>query len=404
MTYSHAVRDRLVRLVGDGRSGGGINLSLLFATLLDRLQDDGKLTVSSGLKAIEVPLGNQYSRIQHLYSGSGSAGDAMAHFMTDCMEHLEYQRITEREGNAWVPGPGFRLGNRMVVIGTFGGRRIDIGHTVLPREERERVGEQRDLPSRIREDIARLAQLLHPTAMGLRPIRQSTIDFLRDSVERWGVQEEFPVLRDQHGRILSGRHRLEVARQLGIVWPESRIEVRDDRHAMEIAMAANCSRPLTSDEFKRLEGSGLGSTQRESMRHLVELALLENPSRSDLTITKLVGCDDDTTVAAVRRGLEETSEIPRVRFEGGRELASRRQRPPKAIGGQMKELVDLITAEGGLTVDELVGLTGMPRNSVSANCSNAVKIGLLVRTADKRPMSNGSKKASVYRSTAPASV
>ena len=396
MTYSRSARDRLLRLVGDGKSGGGVNLSLLFATLLDRLQDDGRLTVSGGLQAIEVPLGNQFSRIQHLYGGSGSAGDAMAEFMTDCLEQLEYQGIAQRDGHSWVSGPRYQVGVRMIVIGTFDGRKIDVGHTVVPREDRDRVSSQQDLPSRIREDVARLAQLLEPTAVGLRPIRQGTIDSLRDSVQRWGIRPEFPVLRDQHGRILSGRHRLEVARQLNTTWPVQVIEVRDDREAIEIALAANFGRSWSSDDIKRLEASGLRSTHRKTAERLVQLVLLGNPNRSNHAIARLVGCDDDT-VAMVRRALEDTSEIPKVTLRHVRS-GTPASRGELAIGGQMKTVVDLVIAKDGLTADEIQALTEMPRQSVSATCTNAAKLGLLVRTAEKRRMRNG-RMAYVYRPT-----
>lgn len=385
MTHRQATQARLRRLVGDGKSGGGINLSLLFATLLDRLQDDGHLTTDTALNSIEIPLGNQFSRIQHLYGRTGDGADGLRQFILDCLAQLDEQQLTTQTGDSWIPGPAFALGKRLLVIGTFEGRRIDVGHTVLPRGEREQANEKRDWPSRIREDITRLAQLLQPTAIGLRPIRQDAVDHIRDSVERWGLQPEFPILRDQHGRIISGRHRLEVARQLGIKWPEKRITVRNDREALEIAMAANRSRPWAPADFERLASSGVGSTHRETVRRLVQLALLENANRSNVTIGRLVECDDKT-VGRVRRELEETSEIPRFLFKGGRGVnTDRREATSRPPGGQMKVIVELLKERDGLTAQEVEKLTGMAHQSVSANLTNGVKSGYLVRASSRRP-------------------
>jgi ParB-like chromosome segregation protein Spo0J len=60
--------------------------------------------------------------------------------------------------------------------------------------------------------------LLEPQARGLRPLHPEHVAALKESVREWGLLDYrwFAVLRDQHGHILSGRHRLAAARELGL--------------------------------------------------------------------------------------------------------------------------------------------------------------------------------------------
>src|SRR5208282_3278886 len=55
----------------------------------------------------------------------------------------------------------------------------------------------------------------------------------------------------------------------------------------------------------------------EAVRTLIRLALLEDASRSDREIGRLVGCSQ-TTVGQVRRDLEETDQIGQFDRKGGR--------------------------------------------------------------------------------------
>ena len=53
----------------------------------------------------------------------------------------------------------------------------------------------------------------------------------------------YPVLTDQHGRVLDGKHR----READPFWFELRLEVPEDVTALAIARAANLRRPLPDD-------------------------------------------------------------------------------------------------------------------------------------------------------------
>ena len=59
----------------------------------------------------------------------------------------------------------------------------------------------------------------------------------------------YPVLTDQHGRILDGKHR----RQADPRWFELRLEVPDDVTALAIARATNLRRPLPDDVAARID-------------------------------------------------------------------------------------------------------------------------------------------------------
>jgi hypothetical protein len=60
----------------------------------------------------------------------------------------------------------------------------------------------------------------------------ATLAGLRDSVRRLGVL--VPVAKDQHGNILDGHHRVQVADDLGVRYRVDVIQVADDEQADEI--------------------------------------------------------------------------------------------------------------------------------------------------------------------------
>jgi len=73
---------------------------------------------------------------------------------------------------------------------------------------------------------------------------------LRSSIARHGVL--VPVMHDQHGRTLDGRHREHLAAELGVPVPVETVEVRDDEHALALAVELNLVRRQLSPEERRL--------------------------------------------------------------------------------------------------------------------------------------------------------
>jgi ParB-like chromosome segregation protein Spo0J len=142
---------------------------------------------------------------------------------------------------------------------------------LTPREERA-----------VQELGAGAAALLEPQARGLRPLHPPHLAALKESVTRWGYQD-YPwlaIIRDQHGRILSGRHRSATARALGINWRVVTLEVADDGAALEIALAANRSEGWAPPTLRRLEREGILSASIGRTISLIRLYLREHPTWS----------------------------------------------------------------------------------------------------------------------------
>lgn len=94
-----------------------------------------------------------------------------------------------------------------------------------------------------------------------------------------------PVVEDQHGRLLDGHHRREIAQRLSIACPVEVRPVDDDEDARQVALALNLTRRHLS---------------REQRRHLIARECEERPTDSDRAIARRLGCSP-STVAAVRR-------------------------------------------------------------------------------------------------------
>lgn len=119
----------------------------------------------------------------------------------------------------------------------------------------------------------------------LPPLTDGEYQALRDDVDAHGVR--VPVLVDQHGRILDGHHRAQIAGELGIEYPVNVVEVTDDDHARQIARSLNMARRQLSRQQKRV---------------LVAEEVQADPDRSDRAIGRLLGVDHKT-VGSVRREL-----------------------------------------------------------------------------------------------------
>lgn len=134
------------------------------------------------------------------------------------------------------------------------------------------------------------------------PLADDEYAALRADIEVNGVL--VPVVHDQHGNVLDGHHRAEIADSLGVAYRIDVVQVDDDAHARRLARVYNLTR------------RHLNRTQR---RQLIADEIEADPTRSDREIGRLMGCDHKT-VASVRRELG--GEIPHpVRIEMTRELA-----------------------------------------------------------------------------------
>jgi len=180
------------------------------------------------------------------------------------------------------------------------------GHT--PQEIAERLGVHDRVVRRALEDVeaAALRQAnLFP------PLAEDELEDLREAARKYGIL--MPLVRDEHGEIIDGRHRAMVARELGIEPPEITLADLDEREKREVARALNLARRHVS---------------REQRRRLIEAELRGDPARSDRGVAKAVG-SSPTTVGAVRRDLVRQGQLSKVDTRRGEDNRVRPV-PPRA--------------------------------------------------------------------------
>ncbi len=101
-----------------------------------------------------------------------------------------------------------------------------------------------------------------------------------------------PIVTDQHGNLIDGHHRKQIADRLGLEYRVDVVNVADQDEARSLARIYNLARRHLT---------------REQKRQLIADEITAHPSRSDREIGRLMGCDHKT-VGAVRRELR--GEIP----------------------------------------------------------------------------------------------
>ena len=132
-------------------------------------------------------------------------------------------------------------------------------------------------------------------------------DALKESIRRWGVI--VPIVKDENGDIIDGHQRMRVCEELGI------------KNYPVLILAG-----LTDDE-KRDHAFILNFVRRrltqQQMRELIAAELKRSPDLSDNWLAQTLGTTDKT-IAAVRRELIATSEIPKLEKLRGKDGKSRR--------------------------------------------------------------------------------
>lgn len=115
---------------------------------------------------------------------------------------------------------------------------------------------------------------------------------LEDSIKRQGVLQ--PIIKDEHGHIIDGHTRDEIARRLGKRCPSTTIGAgRTDTEKRSMALAVNIERRQLTTEQKRA---------------LVTTCLKADPQLSDREHGRRCGVSP-STVGAIRSELEESVQI-----------------------------------------------------------------------------------------------
>jgi len=116
---------------------------------------------------------------------------------------------------------------------------------------------------------------------------------LRDEIVLHGVL--VPVVQDQHGRVIDGHNRTEIAAELGIDYPVEMMTVTD-AEAEDLAVTLNCARRHLS---------------REQTRQVIAGEIARRPDDSDRAIARRVGCSP-STVGSVRSGEVPQSHVSKL--------------------------------------------------------------------------------------------
>lgn len=123
------------------------------------------------------------------------------------------------------------------------------------------------------------------------PLAQDDADALERSIRTHGIQT--PIIVDEHGNILDGHHRREIATRCGLPLP---VEVRRDLdEATKIALSISLN----------VDRRQLTAAQK---REIIAASLKAAPESSDNSIAKTVGVHNET-VTAVRKKLEATGDV-----------------------------------------------------------------------------------------------
>ena len=132
-------------------------------------------------------------------------------------------------------------------------------------------------------------------------------DALKESIRRWKVI--LPVVKDENGDIIDGFQRVRACDELGITdYPVLTLRGLTDEEKRDHALILNLVR-------RRLN--------QQQMRDLIAAELRRSPDLSDNWLAQILGTTDKT-VAAVRRELIATSEIPKLDALRGKDGKYRR--------------------------------------------------------------------------------
>lgn len=150
------------------------------------------------------------------------------------------------------------------------------------------------------------------------PLTPEERQALKEDIRKNGVL--VPVEKDEHGNLLDGHHRVELHGEL-------RAE------GVELAPYPVIVRAGLTEEQKRAHVRSLNLNRRhltrEQRRQLIADQLKETPAASNNKVAAALGVDDKT-VAAVRRDLEATSEIPKLTKTVGQDGKERPASRPRA--------------------------------------------------------------------------
>jgi hypothetical protein len=338
---------RVSRLTGRGRNddrGGGLALVELFEPILRTLHEKGDASEETLIAAVRSgQLGQKTARLQAIYDSA----NPWSAFITDALEQLIARGfVTAYASGRYAVTPKFSPGKALTVI-TAGGGQQPVRVTVHTDEQRaERAGEATSMY------ITELASELDARRGGIRPLDLRRVEELTASMDAFGFRKEsiFNILKDQHGRVLDGRHRIAAAEKLGIEWDNKlyvqTVKVADDREALALTWTANVGQAgWTKSDLDRITRALGGESPATVLGIRVQIRnlLLDRLGRvSDREVARLVGCSA-TTVGAYRSEMEVAGDLVPYDPEGEKRAAIRAEieRDPEASDYSIGKTLDV---------------------------------------------------------------
>lgn len=134
------------------------------------------------------------------------------------------------------------------------------------------------------------------------PLQPDAYESLKRSIAEIGVQE--PVIEDEKGGLIDGRHRRQAAEELGIPCPKIIRLFVSEAEKFELALRLNCQRRQLN---------------RKQKRSLIEAYLRADPRIADNALADIIGGISKNTVAQVRSQLETTRQIDKLTKTRGKD-------------------------------------------------------------------------------------
>lgn len=154
----------------------------------------------------------------------------------------------------------------------------------------------------------------------LPPLDRFDYEKLASSILHDGVKE--PIVVDEHGVIIDGENRKEIATRFDMPCPERVVTGLTPPEMRDLCIILNAARRQLTIEQRRAVWQG----HRAEVKHL----LAEQPTRSDRSIADQLGIDHKT-VAADRAALESSGEFPTTEYQPGYGGGTRIEAEPKTI-------------------------------------------------------------------------
>jgi hypothetical protein len=347
---SRGEKERLDRLAGSGKgSGGALPLPDLFSAMLNEVLDGAPVSDERMTGITSSVLSFKTEQVRTTWA----TWEALT---ADVLTQMESRELIERKDDSWVRGPKLATGQRLEVIPARKGKgsKSD-GVTVWTREERE----ARSRAAHRAGEATELAATLRPGNRGLRPVDQGQVREIQESLPEVG--QIYPILVDQEGRILDGKHRYAANPE----WKRHTIKVDSDEMALAIALRANKGAPLPSRVTAKIESLILGAkTAQEKQRERIESELLSQSDKgkplSHRAVARRLGLDHSRDVDRACSDLVSNAQLahcPHRFTEDGKEAPGPKPKMPTATEEQVKELLLENPQRSNAQIQDEAGLT-----------------------------------------------